>query len=60
MVEGIHAEGRDISIPSSFKPFQGLIGDVRIYGKAVSAERALELYNEQAERRTSIDFRIRE
>ena len=31
MTDGLHAAGRDIAIPSTHKPFRGLIGDFRIY-----------------------------
>ena len=40
MTGGLHAAGRDIAIPSTHKPFHGLIGDFRIYRQAVTAERA--------------------
>jgi outer membrane protein assembly factor BamB len=55
MTAGLHAAGRDIAIPSSHKPFRGLIGDFRIYRQAVSAERVQELFEEEAPRRTSTD-----
>lgn len=60
MTEGLNADGRDIAIPSNHRPFKGLIGDFRIYGKAVSAERVRELYQEEAPRRASTAFRILE
>ena len=60
MTKGLNAAGRDIAIPSSHKPFRGLIGDFRIYRKAVSAERVRELFQEEAPRRTSTAFRIRD
>ncbi len=60
MTKGLRADGRDIAIPSSHKPFRGLIGDIRIYGKAVTAKRVRELFQEQAKRRTSTTFQIRE
>ena len=56
MTKGLNAAGRDIAIPSSHLPYRGLLGDVRIYGKAISAERTKELYDEQATRRSSIAF----
>ena len=60
MTDGLNADGRDIGIPSSYKPFKGLIGDFRLYGKALSAERVQELFREEAPRRTSTTFRIRD
>lgn len=56
MAKGLHGAGREISIPSSHKPFRGLIGDFRIYRQALPLERILELYQEQAERRASTAF----
>ena len=53
MTSGIHAAGRDINIPSAHKPFRGLIGDFRIYRKALTPERTRELYQEQAATRTN-------
>jgi hypothetical protein len=50
MTEGLHAAGRDLAIPSTHKPFQGLIGDLRIYRQAVTADRIRQLFEE--------DFRI--
>ena len=60
MTQGLRADGRDIAIPSAHKPFRGLIGDFRIYGQAVSAERVHELFQEEATRRTSTAFRARD
>jgi outer membrane protein assembly factor BamB len=60
MIKGVHAAGRAISIPSSHKPFSGLISDLRIYRQTVTAERIRELFEEKAQQRTSIDFRARE
>jgi hypothetical protein len=57
MTEGLHAAGRDISIPSAHKPFRGLVGDFRIYRQALSAKRVQELFQEEAPRRTNTDFR---
>ena len=57
MTGGLHAAGRDITIPSTHKPFHGLVGDFRIYRQAVTAERVRELFQEEATRRTSTDFR---
>jgi hypothetical protein len=56
MTKGIRAVGADIKIPSSHEPFHGLIGDLRIYRKALSAERVAELYKEQAQRRSSVQY----
>ena len=50
MTGGLRAAGRDIAIPSSHKPFHGLFGDLRIYRRAVTAERVKELYQEGAPR----------
>jgi outer membrane protein assembly factor BamB len=60
MNEGLHAAGRDIVIPSTHKPFRGLVGDFRIYRRAITAERISELFQEAAARRTSTEFRLRE
>lgn len=57
MTAGLHAKGRDIALPSSHKPFQGLIGDFRIYRQSISAERVQELFQEEAPRRTNVEFR---
>jgi hypothetical protein len=56
MTEGLHAAGRAITIPSNHKPFHGLIGDFRIYRRAVAAERVRELFQEGASRRTGTDL----
>jgi hypothetical protein len=48
MTSGIHGAGRDINIPSSHKPFRGLIGDLRIYRQAITADRAQELFQENS------------
>jgi outer membrane protein assembly factor BamB len=53
MTKGLDVAGRDIAIPSSHKPFRGLIGDMRIYRRAVSDDDVKQLYAEQAARRTS-------
>lgn len=58
MTKGLHGGTREISIPSSHKPFRGLVGDFRIYRRALAAERVRELFAEQAERRASIEFEI--
>jgi len=60
MTQGIHADGRDLAIPSAHRPFRGLIGDFRIYGQAVSGERVRGLYQEEAQRRSSTAFRVRD
>ncbi|MFV2065883.1 MAG: PQQ-binding-like beta-propeller repeat protein [Pirellulales bacterium] len=56
MTQGLRAAGRDITIPSTHKPFRGLIGDFRIYRQAVRAERVRDLFQEDASRRTSTDL----
>lgn len=53
MTKGLDAAGRDIALPSSHKPFRGLIDDLRIYRRALTAEEARALHAEQAARRTS-------
>ncbi|NCO41462.1 MAG: hypothetical protein AUJ96_06695 [Armatimonadetes bacterium CG2_30_66_41] len=58
MAKGITGAGRDISIPSSYKPFRGLLGDFRLYRRALEPERVQELFEEEAARRASTDFRI--
>ncbi len=47
MTSGIHGADSDIAIPSKHKPFRGLIGDLRIYRSAVTADRVRELYQEK-------------
>ena len=56
MTKGLNATGKDIAIPSAHKPFRGLIGDFRIYGQAVSAQRVGELFQEATARFSSTDF----
>jgi hypothetical protein len=51
MVGELHAAGRDISVPSSHKPFRGLLGDFRIYRQTISAQRVQELFREHADQR---------
>jgi len=60
MTEGLHAAGRDISIPSAHKPLKGLIGDLRIYRQAVTAQRVRELFREEAPHRTSTAVRTQD
>lgn len=60
MTEGIHAAGRDLAIPSNHKPFRGLIGDLRIYRQAVSAQRVRELFEEGSPRYANTSFRMGE
>ena len=47
MTEGLHAEGKDIAIPSHHKPFPGFMGDFRIYRRALDAKRMRELFEEK-------------
>jgi hypothetical protein len=49
MTEGLHAAGAEITIPSSHKPFDGLIGDLRIYCQALTPNRVQELFQEKRE-----------
>jgi hypothetical protein len=60
MTGGLHAEGRDITIPSAHKPFRGLIGDLRIYRQALTPERVQERFQEQAAHRDSTEFQIQD
>jgi hypothetical protein len=60
MTKGLRAAGRDITIPSAYQPFRGLIGDLRIYGQALSAERVRELFQEEAPRRASTEIQNRD
>jgi hypothetical protein len=57
MTKGLHAAGADIAIPSTHKPFRGLIGDLRIYRRALTGGRVLELFEEAAAHRTSTEVR---
>jgi len=56
MADGLHAAGRDITIPSAHKPFRGLIGDLRIYRQALSAERVQELFRDESPRHAGTEF----
>jgi len=47
MTKGLDAAGADISIPSKHKPFRGQIGDLRIYRRAINAQRIAELFEEE-------------
>jgi hypothetical protein len=60
MTQGLHARGEDINIPSSHKPFQGLLGDFRIYRQAINAARAEALFQEKAAHRNSVEFQFRQ
>ncbi|MBT7162857.1 MAG: PQQ-binding-like beta-propeller repeat protein, partial [Victivallales bacterium] len=60
MTKGLHADGADLAIPSSHKPFRGLIGDLRIYRKALDGKKVQVLHQEAATRYTSIEFKIKE
>jgi hypothetical protein len=46
MTKGLRAAGRDIAIPSTYKPSKGFISDLRIYRQAVTAQRVQELFHE--------------
>jgi hypothetical protein len=60
MTEGLSAAGRDLAIPSNHKPFDGLIGELRIYRKAVTAERVRKLFQDEAGRPPWKRKRLRE
>ncbi|MCK5802707.1 MAG: LamG domain-containing protein, partial [Lentisphaeria bacterium] len=60
MTQGLNGGDSDIVIPSAHKPFQGLIGDFRIYGKAIPTARVRALFLEEAPLRASTAFRIRD
>ena len=60
MTKGIHGGSRAISIPSRHKPFGGLIGDLRIYKQAVAADRVQQLFQEEAGKHSSTQFRVQE
>jgi hypothetical protein len=60
MTKGLDSVGADLSIPSSHKPFSGLIGDFRIYRKAIPAERVQQLFANGASRYKSTKFRAKE
>jgi outer membrane protein assembly factor BamB len=60
MTKGLNSVGADLAIPSTHKPFQGLIGDLRIYRKALAGERVQKLFAEGTSRYQSTDFRIKE
>ncbi len=50
MTGGLTGGTSDISIPSRYLPFRGLIGELRIYGKTLSAERIGELFGKKVGR----------
>ncbi|NOY82551.1 MAG: PQQ-binding-like beta-propeller repeat protein [Kiritimatiellaeota bacterium] len=60
MTRGLDVAGVDISIPSKYRPFRGLLGDFRIYGTALGVERVRQLFEEGAKRYSTTAFRIRE
>ncbi|OGV78591.1 MAG: hypothetical protein A3K19_32145 [Lentisphaerae bacterium RIFOXYB12_FULL_65_16] len=60
MSKGLNGGAAAISIPSAHKPFRGLIGDFRIYRQALSPERVKELFEEEASRRVSTVFKVRD
>lgn len=60
MTKGLNVAGRDIAIPSKHKPFRGLIGDLRIYRRALSPEYVKKLFQIRASRRNSTTFQARE
>jgi hypothetical protein len=51
MTGELHAAGRDIAIPSTHKPFRGLVGDFRVYRQTISTQRVQELFQEGAGQR---------
>lgn len=56
MTEGIRAAGSDIKIPSTHEPFHGLIGDLRIYRKAISPEGVGALYRDEVKQYNSVEY----
>ena len=46
MKKGMSVVGADISIPSRHKPFKGMIGDFRIYGESLGAERVKKIFSD--------------
>jgi len=60
MTKGLNADGADLAIPSSHKPFRGLIGDLRIYRKTLDGRKVQALHQEAAARYASTEFKIKE
>lgn len=60
MTKGLDATGSDLCLPSSYKPFYGLIGDFRLYARTLPPARVRELFAEGAKRYRSAAFRIAE
>ena len=58
MTAGIHAAGQTINIPSAHKPFRGLIGDFRIYRKALAPDGARDLYHQEAPDHSSAKLHV--
>ena len=48
MTAGLTGGDADISIPSKYLPFRGLIGELRIYGRPLTAGRVKELFEEKS------------
>ena len=60
MTRGLDGGNADITVPSNHKPFAGLVGDLRIYGRALDAAGVHALFREQAERRADTTVELEE
>ena len=54
----LDVEGGDLSIGSSWQPFIGLLDDVRIYRRALSAEEVSARYDQEKARYTSAAYEL--
>ncbi len=53
----LDVEGHDLLIPSSHKPFTGLVDEVRLYRRALTTDETAVSYRRERERRASTVFR---
>jgi outer membrane protein assembly factor BamB len=58
MNKGLNCIGADLAIPSSHKPFRGLLGDVRIYRRALDAEQVASLFAEGKAQYQSTEYKL--
>lgn len=56
----LDVEGHDLLIPSSHKPFTGLIDEVRLYRRALTSDEIAVSYRREKEKRASTAFRYLE
>ncbi|HIE51460.1 MAG TPA: methyltransferase domain-containing protein [Armatimonadetes bacterium] len=54
----LSVEGRDLRIPSTFKPFAGLFDELKIYRRALTDAEVKQSYEREKNNRTSVEFRV--